>query len=136
MRYLSVLLCALLLLACGSPKSEKETPPPQAAIEAPAATEASAETATVAFADVQPVFTSNCAQCHGDNNAKGSYSVTSHAGLLGKGKDDKPNIVAGDPEASLAWTLIRDGKMPPSGKLADAQIELVRRWIAEGARPQ
>ncbi|MFO7650380.1 MAG: c-type cytochrome domain-containing protein [bacterium] len=127
MRLLTVLFAFALVVACGGPKAET----PRA--EVPADTAAPPPAFTFA-ADVQPIFTQNCGTCHGAEEPKASYVAVHHVGLLGGGEDDKPNIVAGQPDSSLTFQYLRDGKMPPSGKLADAQIETVRRWITDGAK--
>lgn len=130
MRLVLGLLLTGLLLGCGSQKTESPAQP--AATE----TQPPPEPAAVSFADVLTVFTQNCGGCHGTDKPKAGYVAVNHAGLLGPGKDSRPNIIPGQPDSSLTYQLIRDGKMPPSGKLADNQIDIVRRWIAEGAKSE
>jgi hypothetical protein len=45
-------------------------------------------------------------------------------------------VVAGQPDESLLYQKIHDREMPPEGNepLTDAEAELIRRWIAEGAK--
>lgn len=129
MRFLTVLFAFALVVACGGQKAENALPP---VAEAPADT---APAPGLKFAEeIQPIFTQNCGTCHGAEEPKAGYVAVHHAGLLGNGKDEKPNIVPGQPDSSLTWTLMRDGKMPPSGKLADDKLEVVQRWIADGAK--
>lgn len=128
MRLLAVLFVLALVAGCGGQKAESpaaQMPPADSAAQPPAFTFA---------ADVQPIFTQNCGACHGAEEPKAGYVAVHHAGLLGNGEDDTPNIVPGQPDSSLTWQYLRDGKMPPSGKLADVQLETVRNWIADGAK--
>lgn len=90
------------------------------------------------FRDVWPVFQVNCQGCHHPGAAKGEYVMTSFDKLLAGGESSEKAIVAGKPEAShlLAQIVPKDGKADmPKGKppLADREIDLIRRWIAEGA---
>ena len=82
--------------------------------------------AQVDFArDVAPVLQENCMKCH----AAGSHlAFTSRQALL-----DEHVIAPGDAEKSSLYTTIQQGSMPPSGKLAAGQIDIIKRWIAAGA---
>jgi mono/diheme cytochrome c family protein len=88
---------------------------------------------------VQPIFQENCYRCHGGMNRRGGLSLASRAGVMKGGKDGVV-VVPGDPAASLLVKLIRhegpaeDPKpMPPKGKLTDADIATVERWVRAGA---
>ena len=90
---------------------------------------------------VAPVFQANCARCHGGLNHRGGLNMDTRAGLL-KGGHDGAVIVPGDPDKSLLVRLMRhegpaDDPMPmppaPRAKVADADIELVARWVRAGA---
>ncbi|MGO8747978.1 MAG: DUF1549 domain-containing protein [Thermoguttaceae bacterium] len=87
---------------------------------------------------VRPVLQANCYGCHQPAKAKGEYQMTSWQGLLHGGESGSPAIVAGKPEESHLLELIgpHDGKAEmPQGRspLAASDIDLIRRWIAEGA---
>ena len=88
---------------------------------------------------VQPIFKANCYRCHGGMNHRGGLSLATRTGIL-KGGRDGAVVVPGDPAASLLVKLIRhegpmyDPKpMPPKGKLPDADISTVERWVRAGA---
>ena len=88
---------------------------------------------------VKPIFEANCYRCHGGMNRRGGLSLGTRAGLM-KGGRDGVVVVPGNPSASLMVKLIRhegpakDPKpMPPKGKLSDADIATVERWIRAGA---
>jgi WD40 repeat protein len=66
--------------------------------------------------------------------------MTGHADLLKKSDKDRPGVVPGKPETSelLTQVLPHDGKPPRMPKnqppLADKDVALIKRWIAEGAK--
>ena len=85
---------------------------------------------------VKPILQSKCFRCHSDDSKKGGLSLTSHAAAMaggGSGEVIKP----GDPDGSRLLRVImhtEEPVMPPSGdKLPDDQIDVIRRWIADGA---
>ncbi|MDZ4687958.1 MAG: DUF1553 domain-containing protein [Planctomycetaceae bacterium] len=91
--------------------------------------------------DVRPILSDTCSKCHGpDATARqAELRLDTRAGLFAT-RDDGPLVVPGRPEASLLLQRIAHGdaelRMPPaaSGKsLTAAQIDVIRRWIAEGA---
>jgi WD40 repeat protein len=93
------------------------------------------------FKKIRPIFQAHCQGCHQPAKARGGYIMTDFAKLLEGGEsvaDGWHAIVPKDPEHSLLLQQItpQQGKaeMPPKkAPLADAEIALVRRWIAEGA---
>jgi mono/diheme cytochrome c family protein len=90
---------------------------------------------------VAPVFAMNCHLCHGANpeSTAGGLSTRTWADLM-KGGNLGPAIIAGDPEESALYQFVNGARgeahrMPLGGPpLGVAEIELIRRWIAEGAR--
>ena len=86
-------------------------------------------------ADAMRVLKSNCFSCHNDQKKKGGLVMTSREALL-KGGDDGAAITLGKPEDSALISSLAaeaDPHMPPKKQLAAAQIELLRRWVREGA---
>jgi hypothetical protein len=99
-----------------------------------------ATTGPVSFInDVAPILKENCFACHDAKKRKGKLDMTTYAGLR-KGGDKEDPIVPGKPEESLIIDLVAAkgaGRMPPkeSGEaLPREKIEVVSRWIKEGAR--
>jgi mono/diheme cytochrome c family protein len=91
-------------------------------------------------ADVQPIFDNNCVGCHGDGGAAGLdlRQGVSHANLVGVAAQASSGdrVVSGDAANSVLYKrLIGDGVglMPPGSSLGTSTIELVERWIDEGA---
>ena len=85
---------------------------------------------------VQPILEQHCYECHSHaaKEAKGGLVLDSRGGWESGGDSGTP-IVPGDPEASLLLSAVRyqDLEMPPGGRLSDQQVEVLRRWIADGA---
>jgi len=119
MKALALLFAALLIAGCGGQ---------------PAQTQAS--NGPVSFAkDIQPMFNQNCMPCHaGSADSKSPYVVTSYAGVMGNGKDSVPNVLPGNADSSLLCQMLKAGTMPKTGPLAPAKVELVTRWVAQGAK--
>lgn len=88
--------------------------------------------------DLQPVFRQHCYGCHASNVKMGSLDVETHEGLLRGGNQGTILVPGNAAESRLYLTLA--GKMEPAmpmgGKrLSDAELEVVRKWIDSGARP-
>jgi WD40 repeat protein/mono/diheme cytochrome c family protein len=92
--------------------------------------------------DVQPILRRSCQGCHQPAKAGGKLVLTSYDVLAkgGRSQTDEPIIVAGKPEESLLFTEVTAAagarpSMPKDGDpLAPAEIDALRRWIAEGAK--
>lgn len=88
--------------------------------------------------DVKPIIDAKCANCHA-RRIKGGYSVETYDKTMSSG-DYAPNIVAGDAANSTLAKMLRGvktpagGQMPPSRPLKIEQIELIERWINQGAQ--
>lgn len=86
--------------------------------------------------DFAPWLARRCLGCHNPSDLKGGLDLT-RPDSLATGGDSGPAVVAGDAEASLIWQRIEAGEMPPSddqAKLPDAERQMLRQWIAAGAR--
>lgn len=88
--------------------------------------------------DVAPVLREYCAGCHNEEDRDGEFSVETHAAIL-KGGESGPVLKAGDPEGSLLLQTVTKRKkplMPPrkEPQPSSAQIEILRSWVAQGAR--
>lgn len=88
--------------------------------------------------DVQPIFDSKCVSCHGPDKTKGKLRMDSYEWLLKGGKEGDA-FEAGDTDSNILFRvhlpLDDEEHMPPEGKkqMTDSEIELVTRWIQEGA---
>jgi WD40 repeat protein len=92
------------------------------------------------FRDVRPLFQARCQGCHQPAKAEGGYVMTEVARLLAAGDSGTAGVVPGKPEESHLLAQITPdaagaAEMPKGGSpLAALEIDLVRRWIAEGAQ--
>ncbi len=89
--------------------------------------------------DVLPLLRTKCFGCHQGAKQLGEYRMTEFASLLQGGESGAPAIVPGDADASYLVTQITPvegaAEMPkaPQPPLNPSEIELIRRWINEGA---
>jgi hypothetical protein len=88
--------------------------------------------------EVAPIFAANCAGCHASNVAMGTLDLDTFSGIQ-KGGHSGPVIVPGKSGESLLYLRITGAvtpAMPLNGKkLADGEIEIIRKWIDAGANP-
>jgi len=86
-------------------------------------------------AKVRPLLVEQCYSCHTESRMSG-LRVDSREALLQGGKLG-PALIPGDPDRSLLIAAVTHRheklRMPPSGKLTDAQIETLRQWVRAGA---
>ncbi len=87
--------------------------------------------------DVRPILSDHCFTCHGPDSGKRKAKLRLDQREVAIAKEA---IVPGDPDASeLIYRIFADDPeehMPPPetrAPLTDAQKEILRRWIAEGA---
>ncbi len=85
---------------------------------------------------VATVFRSRCGSCHNPDKQKGGLNLDNYGSAMQGGGSGKV-IEPGDADSSTLFLVIshkEEPKMPPnSPKIADAEIELIRKWIAGGA---
>lgn len=116
-------------LVLGNPVKAADTPKP------------GESTAAVSyFKQIRPIFQLNCNGCHQPAKAMGGFQTTSHGDLFKVADRGTPGIVIGQPDKSTILTqLLPVGAKPPEmpkqrEPLAEKDIELVKRWIKEGAK--
>ena len=135
MRIFAVAIFAFVLAGCGgqTQQARPEAPPPgreEPVVETkPAPEEAPApEPAEVSFSkDVQPILTASCIACHSPSGSAAKYDLTSYDRLARL-------VVGGNADASKFFTVMQQGRMPPSGKLEQSKLDLIRDWITRGAK--
>ncbi len=90
--------------------------------------------------DVRPILAENCFSCHGAGKQQGKLRLDSFEAATAKNK--KSDLIAFNPKKpaeseALARIIATDkGQMPPADshkKLTDAQKQILRRWVEEGA---
>jgi YHS domain-containing protein/mono/diheme cytochrome c family protein len=88
--------------------------------------------------DVWPIIEARCVECHGPDEQKGKLRLDTRAGMFGEDAE-YPAVVPGKPEDSELWLLVDlpaddPDLMPSEGeRLSAAELDLLERWIAEGA---
>lgn len=113
------LLCALVLVADGARGADTSS--------------------AVSFTkDLRPLLNANCNACHKPDKSKADLDMTTYGSLM-KGSKKGPIVVPGDPgKSKLLEVCIGDEpEMPPEGEgkpLTKAQLMVIERWIAQGAK--
>lgn len=96
--------------------------------------------------DIRPILSNNCFFCHGPDKShrEAELRLDTQAGLIGgtnaAGKPQKGVIAAGSPEKSKLYQRLisadPEKHMPPpesAKNLTSREIEMVKRWISQGA---
>jgi mono/diheme cytochrome c family protein len=114
-----------------------------AAVGSPLLAAAAAEPAKVDYnRQVRPILSDKCYKCHGPDAAErqAGFRLDDRASATGKAESGETPIVPGKPEASELVTRITSDdesvRMPPADapkKLTAEEIELLKRWVAQGA---
>src|SRR5262245_38630997 len=81
-------------------------------------------------ADVEPLFAARCAACHAEASPAAGYVLTDYAGVLGDGRDQAPNAIAGEPTSSLVTVLDPATADATHRPFVDLH-ELVRAWVVD-----
>lgn len=122
LRWLNIGLCGLLLLINGDRES------------------VAADADQVDYVrQIKPIFAKKCFACHGALQQKSGLRLDTVA-LIRKGGESGAGLVPGQPDDSLLMEILtgRDGRlMPPAGEgtaLSADEVDLVKRWISQGAR--
>ena len=88
--------------------------------------------------DIKPILATRCYRCHSSLEQESNLRLDSVPAIV-KGGDLGAAIVPGKSgESRLIEAVLRQGdlKMPPEGEpLSAAQIELLKKWIDQGAAP-
>ncbi|MCP4171678.1 MAG: DUF1553 domain-containing protein [Fuerstiella sp.] len=85
--------------------------------------------------DVRPIFRAHCYDCHGaTEDVKGGLDLRL-VRFMQKGGESGAAIAPGVPGDSYLLDRLRNGEMPPGEhRVPDAEILIIERWIAAGAR--
>ena len=92
--------------------------------------------AKITYADhVQPIFRQHCFACHGPDTKKNDLSLESYATTMTGGASGEV-LYAEDLTSSQLWLMVTheiSPAMPPGGgKLSDAELETIKKWIEGG----
>jgi hypothetical protein len=132
-KVLTLLFAALLFVGCGSKPAAPAAPKAETPVENPAQPASPDE---VSFArDIQSVFAASCMPCHsGAPDAKSKYTLPGYNDVMGTGEDSVPNVLAGNADNSVLYKMLKSGRMPPNGPLSKETVELLKKWINQGAK--
>jgi mono/diheme cytochrome c family protein len=122
-------ICATLsivfaLISCSGGGDDAETPTVITPPVTPPVTPPTGGDATVTYtANIKSIIDGNCVSCHAPGGENSSVPLQSYAQVSGKSSLIKTRIEkpAGDP-------LV----MPKNGKLSQANIDLINKWITAG----
>lgn len=72
--------------------------------------------------------------CHGETIKQSDLDLRTHESIL-RGGMTGPAVTPGNVDDSVLWQMVSGDSpaMPPGGKLLAAELETIRKWIAEGA---
>jgi hypothetical protein len=89
--------------------------------------------------DIRPILNQNCMPCHGGVRQKNGVSFLFREEALSRGKSGKRTIVPGKPDDSELIARVTssdaEARMPyHAAALPPQQIDLLRRWIKQGAK--
>ena len=127
---LTTLIAGCTVIACAGLAVQTA---PKPASKVPASTDT-----TFFEAKIRPILSKECLPCHSRKAGavQGGLSMDTRAEML-MGASKGPLVIPGKPKDSLLIQVVRHLhptlKMPPSGKLTEAQIQTLEGWIAKGA---
>lgn len=85
---------------------------------------------------VSAIFQARCNSCHNADKQKGGLTLENFGGVM-QGGGSGTVIEPGDPDSSTLFLLVshaEEPKMPPNQpKLPDAELAVIKQWIAGGA---
>ncbi len=88
--------------------------------------------------DIQPILAKRCYACHGPDTAEAGLRLNVRESAFDKHESGVMAIIPGKPNESEVLKRIMSNddadRMPPEGKpLTPGQVELIRKWIEQGA---
>ncbi len=85
--------------------------------------------------EVRPILVNRCYECHSGLKIEGGLNLESRNAIL-SGGDFGPAIEVGDPDESLMIDAVNYGdfyEMPPKSKLPQEEIDILTKWVVDGA---
>ena len=82
---------------------------------------------------IAPLIAHRCLECHNSFHLEGGLLLSQKQSAFNGGESGTA-IVAEQPNDSLLWQRVADNEMPPNQPLPDKEKELIRKWIAAGAK--
>ncbi len=85
--------------------------------------------------NVQPILRKHCLNCHNPDKARSDLDVSTYQKLLAGGASGEA-VKPGSPDQSLLFRVVAhqvEPNMPPKGKIPDADLAVIKKWIELGA---
>jgi hypothetical protein len=82
---------------------------------------------------IAPLLAKRCLDCHSGAKPKGGLDLSRREPAF-DGGDSGPAFVPGKPDDSPLWLRVRDAEMPPKRPLPEAERNLLKAWVAAGAK--
>jgi WD40 repeat protein len=85
--------------------------------------------------DVQPILRKHCLNCHNPDKARSDLDVSTFQTLMAGGASGEA-VKPGSPDQSLLYRVTShqaEPNMPPKGKIPDADLAVLKKWIELGA---
>ena len=86
--------------------------------------------------DIEPIFAANCYQCHGAKKASSQLRLDTKVAAMKGGISGAVILPGNSKDSRLMHRILGlndEARMPMGGRLKPEQIELIQRWIDEGA---
>ncbi len=80
--------------------------------------------------DVAPILIARCLDCHAGADPKGELDLARHEAVTAKAGV----LTTGRPDESELWLRVEADEMPPKKPLDASEKEVLRKWIATGAK--
>lgn len=84
---------------------------------------------------VEPLLRKHCLSCHNPDKSKSDLDVSTYQKLLAGGASGEA-VKPGSPDQSLLFRVVShqaEPNMPPKGKIPDADLAVIKKWIEKGA---
>lgn len=133
--YLSLLLLVVLFGAAAKLQGEDvaDTSVSRNTVSNVTVSDASASTAQADYFDqqVKPILLGRCLECHGTSR-EGGLDLTTRESAFAGGESGVV-LTAGKPDESHLLEMVSSGEMPPENPLTEAEVAVLKKWIADGA---
>ena len=88
--------------------------------------------------DLVPILEAQCVKCHNSNMLQAGLDVSTYEALMKGGNSGSPILPkrSADSLLYLYITGARQPQMPVDGSLPQKDLDLIARWIDEGALPK
>jgi hypothetical protein len=84
---------------------------------------------------VQPILRKHCLSCHNADKARSDLDVSTYQKLMAGGASGEA-VKPGSPDQSLLYRVTAhqvEPNMPPKGKIPEADLAVIKKWIEGGA---